>query len=88
MTQRVRQSELNTYRIPQEYIGHYEGRFGECDYDTRVYEIGNEEGYPYLHYIENSGLAPVLPEGYTSCYRIFSDCMTLTSLDLSIFDTS
>lgn len=45
------------------------------------------KGRYFLHYIESSGMKPVLPKGYKSCYRIFYGCKS-TSLDLSDFDTS
>ena len=40
-----------TYIIPEEFKGHYSGKWGECDYDTRMYEvIGSKYLKKYLHY--------------------------------------
>ena len=53
-------------------------------YNTEMYEVKDF----YLHYREDSGLAPVIPINATSCYSMFYDCTKLTQLDLSSFDTS
>ena len=53
-------------------------------YNTEMYEIKDF----YLHYSEDSGLAPVIPINASSCYSMFYDCTKLTQLDLSSFDTS
>ena len=80
-------SEKESYAIPGEYKGHYSGVCGECDYDTRMFEVcGHFERY--LHYKEGSGIPPIIPEGYTDCRYMFSDCRNLTALDLSHFDVS
>ena len=79
--------EKKAYAIPEEYKGHYSGVCGECDYDTRIFEVcGHFERY--LHYKEGSGIPPVIPEGYTDCRYMFNDCKNLTALDLSRFDVS
>ena len=80
-------SENKPYIIPEEYKGHYSGKCGDCDYDTRMFEVC---GYfeRYLHYKEGSGIPPVIPEGYTDCRYMFNDCKNLTALDLSRFDVS
>ena len=81
--------EGKSYAIPEEYKGHYSGECGECDYDTRMFEeCGTLESITYLHYIEDSGIPPVMPEGYMSCFKMFSDYESLTVLDLSYLDTS
>ena len=41
----------------------------------------------FLHYKEDSNLAPVTPINMTSCYFMFAGCSKLIQLDLSGFDT-
>ena len=79
--------EDEVYVIPEEYKGHYSGIYGDCDYDTRMFEEC-EHFVRYLHYKEGSGIPPVVPEGYTYCGYMFSCCKNLTTLDLSHFDVS
>ena len=58
-------------------------------YNTEMYEItknGNSKRL-YLHYKEDSNLAPVTPINMTSCYFMFAECSKLIQLDLSGFDT-
>ena len=58
-------------------------------YNTEMYEIiknGNCKRL-YLHYKEDSNLAPVTPINMTSCYFMFAGCSKLIQLDLSGFDT-
>lgn len=58
-------------------------------YNTEMYEItknGNCKRL-YLHYKEDSNLAPVTPINMTSCYCMFVGCSKLIQLDLSDFDT-
>ena len=57
-------------------------------YNTEMYEMVRDSDIFYLHYKEDSNLAPVIPINATSCYLMFSDCSKLTSLDLSSFNTS
>ena len=53
-------------------------------YNTKMYEVEKI----YLHYKENSNLAPIIPINATSCYDMFYGCKSLTQLDLSNFTTS
>lgn len=80
-------------------FGHckYDDRMYELKEDrfvsSKIYgEIEHNDPLPekryFLHYIESSGMKPVLPKGYKSCYRMFYGCKRITSLDLSDFDTS
>lgn len=62
--------------------GEYE-HFGEFKSNTQSLKDRS-----FLHYIESSGMKPVLPNGYKSCYRMFYGCKRITSLDLSDFDSS
>lgn len=58
-------------------------------YNTEMYEV--EQIYTcdkYIHYKENSNLAPIIPINATSCIFMFHNCWRLESLDLSNFDTS
>lgn len=83
-------SENKPYVIPEEYKGHYSGIYGDCDYDTRMFEI-REDTFCHmeiLHYREDCGLAPIMPLGYRSCCSMFCECENLKSVDLSKLDTS
>ena len=66
-------------------IKHYEGILGNFDYDTEVWELDEDESS--LHYIGDSEKV-VLPEGCTSCRRMFEGLSSVRKLDLSDFDTS
>ena len=82
--------EDEVYVIPEEYKGHYSGECGDCDYDTRMFEI-REDTFCHteiLHYREDCGLAPIIPLGYRSCCSMFCECENLKSVDLSKLDTS
>ena len=58
-------------------------------YNTEMYEIVNEMYIgQYLHYKKDCNLAPIIPINATSCYKMFSNCKSLTQLDLSSLDTS
>lgn len=58
-------------------------------YNTEMYEVSCDIWRKhFLHYKENSNLAPIIPVNGTSCHSMFSDCESLTQLDLSSFDTS
>ena len=77
------------YIIPEEFKGHYFGKWGECAYDTRMFVVcGAWNNDAHLRYKQDCGLPPVIPEGYTSCYCMFMNCGKLIELDLSRFDTS
>ena len=57
-------------------------------YNTEMYEIVNDKwNGQYLHYMEDCDLTPIMPINTTSCYMMFSECKSLTQLDLSNFDT-
>ena len=56
-------------------------------YNTEMYEIVEDVKRLYLHYKEDSSLTPIIPLNTTSCYMMFSECKSLTQLDLSNFDT-
>ena len=57
-------------------------------YNTEMYEIVNDKwNGQYLHYMEDCNLTPIMPINTTSCYMMFSECKSLTQLDLSNFDT-
>ena len=56
-------------------------------YNTEMYEIIRDDIF-YLHYKEDSNLTPIIPINATSCYSMFENCLSLTTLDLSNFDTS
>ena len=57
-------------------------------YNTKMYEVihicfvGS-----FLHYMESSALAPIIPINATSCFKMFEACRNLTTLDLSRFNT-
>lgn len=74
--------------IPEEFKGHYSGVCGECNYDTRMFEECEVWLCRCLHYKEDSGIPPVIPEGYTDCRYMFWDCSDLTTLDVSHLDTT
>ena len=58
-------------------------------YNTEIYEIDDEDPHiSNLHYKKDCNLNPVIPINATSCYHMFSNCGSLTKLDLSSFDTS
>ena len=76
-----------SYRIPEEYKGHYSGQFGECDYDTRMFEECERFG-KYLHYRQDSNIPPIMPDGYHSCDSMFICYSRPKKLDLSHLDTS
>ena len=56
-------------------------------YNTDMYEISNDGGDRYLHYIELSGLLPTVPINATSCHLIFDNCCNMEELDLKHFNT-
>lgn len=56
-------------------------------YNTDMYEINNCGGDRYLHYIELSGLLPMVPIDATSCHYMFSNCCNMEELDLKHFNT-
>lgn len=51
-------------------------------YNTDMYEISNDGGDRYLHYIELSGLLPMVPINATSCHLMFDNCCNMEELDL------
>lgn len=58
-------------------------------YNTEMYEVKETLTHDkYIHYKENSNLAPIIPINATSCLFMFRNCWRLESLDLSNFDTS
>lgn len=58
-------------------------------YNTKMYEVKETfDRSRYLHYKEDSSLAPVIPVNASSCHAMFRDCLNLTQIDLSNFDTS
>lgn len=56
-------------------------------YNTDMYEISNDGGDRYLHYIELSGLLPMVPINATSCHLMFDNCCNVEELDLKHFNT-
>lgn len=56
-------------------------------YNTNMYEISNDGGDRYLHYIELSGLLPMVPINATSCHLMFDNCCNMEELDLKHFNT-
>ena len=56
-------------------------------YNTDMYEINNDGGDRYLHYIELSGLLPMVPINATSCHLMFDNCCNMEELDLKHFNT-
>ena len=56
-------------------------------YNTDMYEISNDGRDRYLHYIELSGLLPVVPINATSCKYMFDNCCNMEELDLKHFNT-
>ena len=56
-------------------------------YNTDMYEISNDDGDRYLHYIELSGLLPMVPINATSCHLMFDNCCNMEELDLKHFNT-
>ena len=56
-------------------------------YNTEMYEMIRDDIF-YLHYKEDSNLAPVIPINASSCYKMFYECYDLIALNLSNFDTS
>lgn len=58
-------------------------------YNTEMYEVKETLTHDkYIHYKENSNLAPIIPINATSCLFMFRNCWRPESLDLSNFDTS
>ena len=58
-------------------------------YNTEMYEVKETLTHDkYIHYKENSNLAPIIPINATSCLFMFRNCWSLESLDLNNFDTS
>ena len=58
-------------------------------YNTEMYEVKETLTHDkYIHYKENSDLAPIIPINATSCIFMFHNCWRLESLDLNNFDTS
>lgn len=56
-------------------------------YNINMYEISNDGGDRYLHYIELSGLLPMVPINATSCHLMFDNCCNMEELDLKHFNT-
>lgn len=57
-------------------------------YNTEMYEVKETFIHEkYIHYKENSNLAPIIPINATSCRNMFSDCDKLTELNLSKLNT-
>lgn len=57
-------------------------------YNIEMYGVLRIDSIECLRYKEYSGLTPIIPINATSCHSMFYDCPSLTSLDLSSFDTS
>ena len=88
-----KQTESRQSVIPEEHKKHYKGSFGECNYDSRIFVVckshNDSEDITFLHYKEDCGLFPYVPEGYTSCYGMFKDCKLPKGFTLgNNFDTS
>lgn len=66
------QQENKTPVIPEEYKAHFSSKLGECDYDTRMFKVCEDSNYKFLCYKESCRLQPYIPEGYNSCYGMFS----------------
>ena len=82
--------EVNTNSLAKyDWFKETTGKENWVLYNTEMYEItknGNCKRL-YLHYKEDSNLAPVTPINMTSCYFMFAGCSKLIQLDLSGFDT-
>lgn len=86
-----KKSESKQLVIPDEYKVHYSGTFGECYYDIRMFRLAKDilSHASFLHYNQDCGLQPYIPEGYTSCFAMFRDCKLPVCFTLGEnFDTS
>lgn len=87
--QRVKEEVNKNSRYTYDWFKEETGDHHWVLYNTDMYEIiknGNCKRL-YLHYKEDSNLAPVTPINMTSCYFMFAGCSKLIQLDLSGFDT-
>lgn len=58
-------------------------------YNTEMYEVKETLTHDkYIHYKENSNLAPIIPINATSCYLMFACLQNLTTIDFSHFCTN
>ena len=85
--QRVKEEVNKNSRYTYDWFKEETGDHHWVLYNTDMYEINNCGGDRYLHYIELSGLLPMVPINATSCHYMFSNCCNMEELDLKHFNT-
>ena len=85
--QRVKEEVNKNSRYTYDWFKEETGDHHWVLYNTDMYEISNDGGDRYLHYIELSGLLPTVPINATSCHLIFDNCCNMEELDLKHFNT-
>lgn len=85
--QRVKEEVNKNSKYTYDWFKEETGDYHWVLYNTDMYEISNDGGDRYLHYIELSGLLPTVPINATSCHLIFDNCCNMEELDLKHFNT-
>ena len=85
--QRVKEEVNKNSKYTYDWFKEESGDHHWVLYNTDMYEINNCGGDRYLHYIELSGLLPMVPINATSCHYMFSNCCNMEELDLKHFNT-
>lgn len=85
--QRVKEEVNKNSKYTYDWFKEETGNHHWVLYNTDMYEISNDGRDRYLHYIELSGLLPVVPINATSCKYMFDNCCNMEELDLKHFNT-
>lgn len=85
--QRVKEEVNKNSKYTYDWFKEESGDHNWVLYNTDMYEISNDGRDRYLHYIELSGLLPVVPINATSCHHMFYNCCNMEELDLKHFNT-
>jgi len=85
--QRVKEEVNKNSKYTYDWFKEESGNHNWVLYNTDMYEISNDGGDRYLHYIELSGLLPTVPINATSCKYMFDNCCNMEELDLKHFNT-
>lgn len=85
--QRVKEEVNKNSKYTYDWFKEESGDHNWVLYNTDMYEISNCGGDRYLHYIELSGLLPMVPINATSCHHMFYNCCNMEELDLKHFNT-
>lgn len=85
--QRVKEEVNKNSKYTYDWFKEESGNHNWVLYNTDMYEISNDDGDRYLHYIELSGLLPTVPINATSCKYMFDNCCNMEELDLKHFNT-